>query len=81
VKASEIAREALAGTAGVSPAPTLARAGWLRIADGAMADAAIADMIRVSHALVAAKPPAKARSALESAGACPAAPRRARNAP
>lgn len=77
LKASDIAREALAGRRGVTPAPYLARAGWLSIEDGAMPDADIADMLRAAHALVAAALPKKMRAAL-FAGACPPPPRRAR---
>lgn len=82
VKASEIAREALKGRRGISPAPYLARAGWLLIEDKAMPDAEIADMIRSSHALIAAGLPKKLRATLGLAAMpCPPGPRRARNAP
>ncbi len=64
LKASDIAREALAGASGVGPAPYLARAGWLQIADGAMPDAELADMLRVAHALILQKLPKKTRAEL-----------------
>lgn len=54
LKASPMAREIYAGQPGIVPAPYLARAGWLRFADGALPDADLADMIRVSHGLVCA---------------------------
>lgn len=64
LKASDVARQALAGTPGVAPAPYLARAGWLAIADGALPDGEIVDMLRVAHALIAARLPKKTRAAL-----------------
>ena len=65
LKASEMARQAYAGQPGIVPAPYLARAGWLRIEDGAMPDADIADMIRVSHLLVINGLPKKQRAGLD----------------
>ncbi|WP_342360056.1 MmcQ/YjbR family DNA-binding protein [Terrarubrum flagellatum] len=64
MKASDIAWEALAGKAGVRPAPYLARAGWLQIDHGAMPDREIADMLRVAHALVISRLPKKVQAAL-----------------
>ena len=80
VKASEVAREVLKGKPGISPAPYLARAGWLLIEDGAMPDADIADMIRVAHALIAAALPKEKRAELKL-DACPPPARRAKQAP
>lgn len=67
VKSSELARQALAHEPGVTPAPCLARAGWLRIETGAMSDDGIADMIRVSHQLVLDQMPANLRATLVGA--------------
>ena len=67
VKASEMARQAYAGQPGIIPAPYLARAGWLQITDGALSDAEMADMVRVSHLLVIAGLPKKLRAELRLA--------------
>ncbi|MBN9062797.1 MAG: MmcQ/YjbR family DNA-binding protein [Rhizobiales bacterium] len=64
LKASDVARQALAGQPGVRPAPYLARAGWLQIDDGAMPDSDIVDMLRVAHALIAARLPKNLRMGL-----------------
>ncbi|MET0606306.1 MAG: MmcQ/YjbR family DNA-binding protein [Beijerinckiaceae bacterium] len=81
MKASEIAREALSGLRGIAPAPYLARAGWLSIEHGAMADREIADMLRVAHALIAAALPRRVRADSACRGAsCRRAGGRARKA-
>lgn len=64
LKASEMARQAYAGQRGIVPAPYLARAGWLRFEDGALADPELVDLIRVSHALITAGLPKKQRMML-----------------
>lgn len=55
LKPSEMGREIWRGAEGVSPAPYLGRAGWLKIAPGAMSRDELAAMIETSHALAAAK--------------------------
>lgn len=62
MKASDIAREALAGQRGIRPAPYLARAGWLQIDDGAMPDGEIKEMLRAAHGLILARLPRKLRA-------------------
>lgn len=62
LKASDIAREALAGQRGIRPAPYLARAGWLQIDDGAMPDKEIAGMLGAAHSLIRARLPKKLRA-------------------
>ena len=56
LKCSEIAREMLAGRAGVGPAPHLPRGGWLQIRPGEDGDAVgggeMRDLARGSHALM-----------------------------
>lgn len=65
LKVSDIAREALSGMPGIKPAPYLARAGWLQIADGAMPDKELADMLRAAHLLIADRLPKKLRAELK----------------
>lgn len=64
LKASDIAREAMAGAKGVKPAPYLARAGWLQVEDGAMPDDELKDMLRIAHALILGRLPKKLRAEL-----------------
>ena len=64
LKPTEMAREIWRGAEGVSIAPYLGRFGWIRIAPGAMSNDELADMIRASHGLIAAKLPRAARRGL-----------------
>jgi predicted DNA-binding protein (MmcQ/YjbR family) len=65
LKASELTRQVYAGHRGIIPAPYLARVGWLRFEDGALPDADLVDLIRVSHALVVAGLPKNQRMLLQ----------------
>jgi predicted DNA-binding protein (MmcQ/YjbR family) len=57
--------ERLIGLDGIEPSPYLARYGWIRLHEShGLADDEVADLIRTSHRLVAAKLPAKVRKAL-----------------
>jgi predicted DNA-binding protein (MmcQ/YjbR family) len=64
-KASDIAFEVLTETGRVAPSKYLARARWVTLEDLAAADPAeVADWVRTSHRLVAAKLPKKTQVAL-----------------
>lgn len=59
LKASDVARQAYSGVKGITPAPYLARAGWLKVEAGALDQAELCDLLRISHLLVVAKMPKK----------------------
>ena len=62
-KASEVAFEVLSETGQAFPAPYLARAKWLHIADLAAQDEdEVADWLKTAHGLIAAKLTRKARA-------------------
>jgi predicted DNA-binding protein (MmcQ/YjbR family) len=62
-KASDVAFEVLSETGRATPAPYLARAKWLHLADLATEDEAeVADWLKTAHALIAAKLTRKARA-------------------
>ena len=64
-KVSEIAYEVLTETGRARPAPYLARAGWVNLADPAdWPDDELADHLKTAHALIAAKLTKKARAGL-----------------
>ncbi|TCS16107.1 MmcQ/YjbR family DNA-binding protein [Caulobacter sp. BK020] len=62
-KASDVAFEVLSETGRAMPAPYLARAKWLHIADlAAQDDDEVADWLKTAHGLIAAKLTRKARA-------------------
>lgn len=64
-KASDIAFEVLTGEGRAAPAPYMARAKWVHLADPARWDAdALRDHLAGAHALIAAKLTRKARAEL-----------------
>lgn len=63
-KVEPAAFEVLTRQPGIVPAPYLARASWVKIERGALPREAVEDLLRDSHALVAAKLSKKARAAL-----------------
>jgi predicted DNA-binding protein (MmcQ/YjbR family) len=67
-KAEPAAFDVLTRQPGIIPAPYLARASWIKVERGALPREAIEDLLRESHALVAAKLSKKARANLGIAG-------------
>jgi predicted DNA-binding protein (MmcQ/YjbR family) len=64
-KVSDIAYEVLTETGRAAPAPYLARAKWVHLADPAdWPDEELADHLKTAHAIVAGKLTKKARAAL-----------------
>ncbi|WP_340107852.1 MmcQ/YjbR family DNA-binding protein [Pikeienuella sp. HZG-20] len=64
LKPSEMAREIWRDAPGVGLAPYLGRAGWIRIASGAMPEPDLIGLIGASHALIAARLTKRARAEL-----------------
>lgn len=55
LKPNEMAREIWRDAPGVEPAPYLGRAGWIKIAPGAMSSAELKDLVLASYEINAAK--------------------------
>ena len=64
-KVEPLAFDGIVGRNGIVPAPYMARHSWVSVTDrGKLSQARLETMLRESHALVAAKLPAKTRKAL-----------------